>query len=105
MVYEEVPHVFRMVLITGRKLQDKLMATIAENGGHVISVFYGKGSVRSGFLMDMLGLVDEKNKVLITCLISESEIDVIFDILVAEYHFDKPNTGIAYVVPVESLSY
>lgn len=105
MVYEEVPHVLHMVVITGRKLQDKMMAVITENGGHVVNVFYGKGSVKSGYLMDIFGLVDEKNKVLITCLISDSEADVIFNTLTSDFHFDKPNTGIAYTIPVESLSY
>ena len=105
MVYNDVPHVLHMVLIAGRNLQDKLMTVITENGGHVVNVFYGKGSVKSGFIMDMLGLVHEKNKVLITCLISDSEADTIFDILAADFHFDKPNTGIAYTIPVESLSY
>ena len=105
MVYEEVPHVLQMVVIAGRNLQNRLLTVIAENGGHVISVFYGKGSVKSGYLMDMFGLVHEKNKVLIACLTSESEASVIFDILVADFHFDKPNTGIAYTIPVEQLSY
>ena len=105
MVYEEVPHVLHMVLIAGRKLQDRLLTMITDNGGHVINVFFGRGSAKSGFLMEMFGLVDEKNKVLITCLISETEADVIFDTLIAEFHFDRPNTGIAYTIPVEQLSY
>lgn len=105
MVYEEVPHVLHMVVIAGRKLQDTLMNLITENGGHVINVVYGKGSVKSGFLMDSFGLVHEKNKVIITFLISDSEAGPIFEALVSELNFDKPNTGIAYTIPVESLSY
>ena len=105
MVYEEVPHVLHMVLIAGRKLQDKLLSMVTENGGHVINVFYGKGSVKSGFLMEMFGLIDEKNKVVITCLVSDSEAATIFETLTADFSFDKPNTGIAYTIRVDSLSY
>ena len=105
MVYEEVPHVLHMVIIAGRKLQDKLMNMITENGGHVINAFYGKWSVKSGFLTDMFGLVDEKGKVIITCLISDTEADMVFNALETDFHFGKPHTGIAYTVPVEQLSY
>jgi len=105
MVYDEVPHVYHMVIIAGRKLQDKLLDMITENGGHVINVFYGKGAVQSGYIMSMFGLVHEKNKVLITCLISESEVDDIFKILASDFHFENPHTGIAYTTPVVGLSY
>ena len=105
MVYDEVPHVLHMVLIAGRELQDRLVTMITENGGHVTNIFYGKGAVKSSYIMSMFGLVHEKNKVLINCLISESEVDDIFNILAADFHFEKPHTGIAYTIPVVGLSY
>lgn len=105
MVYEEVPHVLHMVVIAGRELQDKLIAMISENGGHVINIYYGRGTHKSGSIMDIFGLVREQDKVVISCLISESEAAAIFDILIMDFRFNKPNTGIAYVIPVEQLSY
>ena len=94
-----------MAIIAGRNQKDHLLTGLSEKGGHVINIFYGKGSIKTNVLMDTLGLVHEESKVLITCLVSETEADAIFDMLAADFHFDKPNTGIAYVIPVEELSY
>ena len=105
MVYEEVPSVLHMVIIAGRKLQDKLMTMVTENGGHIINVFYGKWYVKSGFLTDIFGLADEKPKVVITCLISDAEADAVFSALATDFRFGETHTGIAYTVPVERLSY
>ena len=105
MVYEEVPNILHMVLIAGRKLQDKLLTMITENGGHIINVFYGKWYVKSGFLTDIFGLADDKPKVVITCLITDAEAEIVINTLATDFHFGEPHTGIAYTMPVERLSY
>ena len=101
----EAPDIKYMVLIAGRKQKDQLLEALAENGGHFFNTYYGKGSVKAGFLMDAFGLVPEEQKVIITCLLSSKEADGIFDMLVHDFQFDKPNTGIVYTIPVEKLSY
>ena len=105
MTSEDAPDIKYLVLIAGRKQKDKLLKALSENGGHFFNIYYGKGSVKASFLMDAFGLVPEENKVLITCLLSSTEAEVIFNLLVKDFHFDKPNTGIAYTMPVEKLSY
>lgn len=99
------PEIFSMVVIAGRKQKDRLLAALCEKGGHIISTFYGRGSVKAGYLKDVFGLVHEEHKVLITCLVSSEEAGAIFDMLTEEFDFNKPNTGIAYVIPLEKLSY
>lgn len=99
------PDIKHMVLIAGRKQKDHLLKALAETGGHFFNIYYGKGSVKAGFLMDAFGLVPEENKVIITCLLSSKEADGIFDMLIRDFHFDKPNTGIVYTIPVSELSY
>jgi hypothetical protein len=105
MAIEGTPNIMHMVIIAGRKQKDKLLKALSKTGGHFINIYYARGSVRAGFLMDVFGLVPEADKVLITCLCSCKEAVSIFDMLVADFNFEKPNTGIAYTIPVEILSY
>jgi len=94
-----------MVVIAGRNMKDQILSAMSEKGCHVINVFYGKGSAGADTFMDALGLVLEENKILITCLILNTKAEVIFDMLQKDFDFNKPNTGIAYVIPVEKLLY
>jgi len=94
-----------MVVIAGRNQKDQLLTAITEKGCHIINVFYGKGAAKAGYLMDALGLVVEENKILITGLLLNTKADIIFDMLINEFNFNEPNTGIAYVIPVEKLLY
>ena len=105
MAEQNAPGIRQMVLIAGRKQKDKLVKALCENGGHFFNICYGRGSVKARFLMDAFGLVPEENKVLITFLLSEQKVSTIFDLLINDFQFDKPNTGIAYTIPVEKLSF
>jgi hypothetical protein len=105
MANEAAPRIMHLVIIAGRKLKDELLTALSEHGGHFINIYYGRGAVKAGYLMDALGLTPDEGKVVITCLSSSTEADAIFDMLVSDFHFDKPNTGIAYTIPVEKLSY
>ena len=105
MTNETAPDILQLVLIASRKNKDQLLTALSEKGGHIIKIFYGKGSVKASFLMDSFGLVPDEQKVLIMCLVTHEEADTIFDMLVTEFHFNEPNTGIAYTIPVEKLSY
>lgn len=93
-----------ITLIAGRKQKDDLLKFLLESKCHLIDVVYAKGSVKSGYFKDMLGLVPEEKKVMITCLISGNLSSQLLDQLVTKFHFDKPNTGIAFIVPVDKLS-
>jgi len=101
----ETPTILHLVLIAGRKQKDKLLAALAGHGGHIINVYYGTGAAKTSYLSETLGLVHEEQKVLISCLASKTEADAIFGMLLTEFRFDKPNTGVAYSIPVEKLSY
>ncbi len=91
-------------LIAGRKHKDEFIKLLLDSGCHLIDVIYAKGSVQSGYFKDMLGLVPEEKKVMITCLIASNLSDALLEQLNVQFHFDKPNTGIAYVIPVDKLS-
>lgn len=93
-----------LTLITGRKHKDEILKLLLDSGCHLIDVIYAKGSVPTGYFKDMLGLVPEEKKVMITCIITANLSSQLLDKLTTKFHFDKPNTGIAFVVPVDNLS-
>lgn len=94
-----------LVLISGRKSKDELLSLLVKEGGHLIDILYGKGAFKANYLQDMLGLVHEESKVFITCLLQEHKADNVLYKLVEEHHFDKMNTGIAYTIPVDHISF
>jgi len=94
-----------MVVIAGRGMKEQILSAMSEKGCHVINVFYGKGAGNADALIDAFGLSIEENKILITCLILNTKAEIIFDMLISDFNFNKPNTGIAYVIPVEKLLY
>lgn len=93
-----------LTLIAGRKQRGAIVNELSEAGGRLIKIVYAKGSVKSSYLKDMLGLVPEENKVLITCLLPSERTGAVLEMLVRKFHFDQPNTGIAFTIPVERLS-
>ncbi|MDR0503451.1 MAG: hypothetical protein LBH16_09050 [Treponema sp.] len=94
-----------MAVIAGRNLKDQLLTAMNEKGCHVINVFYGKGAAKASYILDAFGLVPEENKILITCLILNTKAQAVFDMLISEFKFNEPNTGIAYLIPVDNLLY
>lgn len=94
-----------LMLVAGRKQKDALLDALTEAGGRLIKMVYGRGFGKSGYLQDVLGLVPEEDKVVITCLLPEEKSDAVLEMLVKKFHFDKPNTGIAFTIPVEKLSF
>lgn len=93
-----------LTVITGRKHKEEIVKLLLGSGCHLIDVVYAKGSVQSGYFRDMLGLVPEEKKVMITCLIAHNLSGQLLDQFISKFNFDKPNTGIAFVVPVDKLS-
>jgi hypothetical protein len=93
-----------LTLIADRKLKKEIINFLIESRGHLIDVVYAKGSVKASYFKDMLGLVPEEKKILITCLIASNLSEHVLEQLILKFNFDKPNTGIAFVVPVDTLS-
>ena len=94
-----------LMIIAGRKKKEEISASLCEEGAHCLHVSYGKGSVKSSYILDVLGLVYEENKAVITCLLKNDRLDSVFNMLNEKYDFDKPNTGIAFTIPVESIAF
>lgn len=96
--------IVQLTVIAGKQQKDPLIEAIAQAGGLLMDIAYGRGTVRPNRLMDLFGLISEEKKVFITCLLSAEKADGVFKILLERFNFDKPNTGIAFSVPVEKIS-
>lgn len=92
-------------LIAERKMKTALLDAMSESGGRIMHSMYGRGSVRASQLREVFGLVVEENKVLITCLLSREKADIVLQMLVDKFDFNKPNTGVAFTIPVDRLSF
>ena len=94
-----------MTIIAGRKQKDALLKELLNSGVHFINTIYAKGTVSSDYLHSTLGLVPEKNKVVITCVSTCVKIEAVIDILNKKFRFNEPNTGIVFTMPVDKFSF
>jgi len=94
-----------LALIAGRKQKDLLLTMLSESGVQLATTLYGKGSVKVGYLKNVLGLVPEENKVVIISVATNQRANAVLKKLVDDFHFDRPNTGIAFTMPIDKLSF
>ena len=94
-----------LIVIAGRKKKDALLSALSESGTHLACTIYGKGTVNASYLESILGLVPEENKVVLTCMMLKEKAETVMDMLVNQFHFDKPNTGVAFSIPIDKLSF
>lgn len=93
-----------LTVISDRKRAEELLEALRCADCHLIHSEYAKGSVTTGYFRDMLGLMPEEKKVVITCLVASTVSGTVLKLLEKDFDFDKPNTGIAFTVPVETVS-
>jgi hypothetical protein len=97
--------VYFLTLIAGRKQKDDLLHALSELHVPLTNVVYGKGGAEANYLKNVFGLVPEENKVVITCLLTRGQSDAVLRMLVEKFDFDKPNTGVAFTVPVDRMPF
>ncbi len=93
-----------LTVIAARKYKEDVLKLLVDSDCHLIDVVYAKGSVQTGYFKDMIGLVADEKKVLITCLLTSNITPQLMQQFITKLKFDQPNTGIAFVVPVDKLS-
>jgi hypothetical protein len=102
---KESDKIYFLTIIAVRKKKDALLTAMVDAGIHLINTHYGKGTVNASYLMNTLGFVPEKNKAVITCVSTCAKIDAFLKILISDFDFENSNTGIAFAVPVERVSF
>lgn len=93
------------VIIADQKKKNKYLELLGRYGVKGIQVIYGHGSASPSVLKAAFGLEVEQHKVIITCLLKKENAAKLIDVLYKEYHFNKPNTGIAFGIAVEGLAF
>lgn len=93
------------VIIAEQKKKNKFLALLNDHGAKLIETVYGRGSMSPSAIAAAFGFEAEQGKVLISCLIKTESAKELMDVLYNDYHFDKPNTGIAFGISVEGLSF
>ena len=92
-----------LILIVDQKKKDSFLTLLYEYGAHGVDIVYGHGSMSPHAIMAAFGFEAEKHKVVISCLMKKEKVEELMKLLYTDYRFDKPNTGIAYSIPVEGL--
>jgi nitrogen regulatory protein PII len=105
MAIEEHDNLVFLTVIAARKQKDAILEAMLEAGIRLINTSYAKGTVDARKLMKSFGLVPEINKVMITCVSTSHRVDGFLGELHTRFDFGKPNTGIAYTIPVERLCF
>ena len=93
------------VIIAEQKKKESFLSLLTDHGAHVIETVYGHGSASPSLIAAAFGLEAEQGKVLISCLVRSETAKKLMDVLYDEYNFNKPNTGIAFSIPVEGLAF
>ena len=93
------------VIIADKKKKEQFISLLVEHGAHGIQTVYGHGSMSPSALAAAFGFEAEQGKVLLSCLMKSNTAKELIDVLYNEYNFNKPNTGIAFGIPVEGLAF
>ncbi len=102
---QKIEKLQNLYVIAKPKLKEKLSKLLIDNGAHSINTIYGHGSVSKSILAQVFGIDAEQKKVIISCLMKTDNAKNIIDILYDEFNFNKPNTGVAFTLPVEGLMF
>lgn len=95
-----------LIVVAERRLREELLALLTDCGGRIISSVYARGSAKAaGILQSAFSFMPEEHKIMVTCLVAAEAADQIIETLDTQLGFDRPNTGIAFTIPVTGLSY
>ena len=102
---EETETIAILVLIAGRELKNALLSAMLESGIHLTTASYGRGTVETGYLKNTFGLAREENKIVIKGVSTHTKIEAAIKLIVERFNFTEPDTGIAFTIGIEELSY
>ena len=94
-----------MIIIVGRKQKETLVSALSAKGIKIINVVFARGSVSTSYFRSIFNFTPEYKKTVITCIIKNSKVQEIMELLREEFQFDKPNTGIAFTISIGDLSF
>ena len=93
------------VIIADQKKKKKFLALLDEYDARGSDVIYAHGSMSPSAVAAAFGFESEQKKVMLSCLLKNEKAKQLLDVLYTDYQFDKPNTGIAFSVPIEGMAF
>ena len=93
------------VIITEQVKKNKMLSLLSENDAHGIDVVYAHGSINSNIIDQAFGLETRSKKIVISCLLKTDNVKNLIEILIKNYKFGKPSTGIAFSITVEKIGF
>ena len=94
-----------VMLIADQKKKKKFLSLLSDYDARGIEIVYGHGSMSPSALAAAFGFEAEQGKVLISCLMKADNARALMEVLYKDYNFDRANTGIAFSITVEGLTY
>ena len=89
--------------VVQRGLADTVVQAATEAGAQGATIHYGQGTgVRER--LGLLGLAVEAEKEIINILVSEDQVDRVFERVQVAAQLDTPGMGVMYVTPVEKMA-
>jgi hypothetical protein len=105
MIQDNQERIVFLTVIASRNLKNALVKSMLDGGIRMVNTSYGRGTVDAPLFMKALGFAPEKNKEVLTCISTSSKIDAFLKVLIEKFEFGKPNTGIAFTIPVNMVSF
>ena len=102
---EETGAICLLIIIISKKQEGKLLNALLDAEVCLINTTYAEGTVKAGILQNVLGFVPEKHKTAFICMVTHEKSHAILSMLVDKFCFDQSNTGIAFTIPIEQLSF
>lgn len=93
------------VIIADQNKKKRFLALLDAYDARGIEVVYARGSMSPSAVAAAFGFESEQKKVMLSCLLKNEKAKRLLDVLYTEHQFDKPNTGIAFSVPVEGMAF
>ena len=93
-----------LIIITKRSHKKDIVQMLYDHEAAMVIQAYAYGSATDGILR-ALGLTSEEKKLFLSCFIAESEVEKVFTHLNKKFKFHAANTGFAFTIPVEKISY
>lgn len=93
------------VIIAEQNKKKKFLALLDEYEARAIEIVYAHGSMSPSAVAAAFGFETEQKKVMLSCLLKDGKAKQLIDVLYTDYKFDKPNTGIAFSIPVEGMAF
>lgn len=90
------------IIITDRSRSKKVTKTLNAHGYDYQFATTAKGTAPSD--IQAYFCLNEPEKCIVFCPIAEDRVQELLEVIRNELHFDEPNTGIAFTVPIGSLS-